>query len=79
MSNAKVNGQGSNVSLEPGDWFSYKLSIDLPGIPSDQPKMLKIELLTNDPVIGKIVTHISQNLSKNPIQEIHHSHLQLEK
>ena len=60
VSNAKVDGQGSNVSLVPGDWFSYKLSIDLPGIPSDQPKMLKIELLTNDPVSGKIVTYMSQ-------------------
>ena len=59
--NAKVDGQGSNVSLVPGDWFSYKLAIDLPGIPSDQPKMIKIELLTNDPVSGKIVALISQS------------------
>ena len=51
--NTKVDGQGSNDSLVPGDWFSYKLAIDLPGIPSNKPKMLKIELLTNDPVSGK--------------------------
>ena len=48
-----MDGQGSNDSLVPGDWFSYKLAIDLPGIPSNKPKMLKIELLTNDPVSGK--------------------------
>ena len=53
----KVDGQGSNGTLAPGDWFSYKLAIDLPGIPSAEPKMLKIELLTNDPVSGKSKTY----------------------
>ena len=71
VTNAKVDGQGSNVSLVPGDWFSYKLAIDLPGILSEQPKMLMIELLTNDPVSGKIVTHISQLVSFQFRRSIH--------
>ena len=53
----KVDGQGSNGTMAPGDWFSYKLAIDLPGIPSAEPKMLKIELLTNDPVSGESKTY----------------------
>ena len=55
MISQKVDGQGSNGTMAPGDWFSYKLAIDLPGIPSAEPKMLKIELLTNDPVSGKSI------------------------
>ena len=75
--NTKVDGQGSNDSLVPGDWFSYKLAIDLPGIPSNKPKMLKIELLTNDPVSGKIIT--VNSILFGIIQEIQPCHLQPEK
>ena len=72
-----MDGQGSNDSLVPGDWFSYKLAIDLPGIPSNKPKMLKIELLTNDPVSGK--TYHCVFYIFGIIQEIQQCHLQPEK
>ena len=48
----KVGGQGKPSELEPGDWFSYKLDIDLPSIPSQKPKRVEIDLCTNDPDNG---------------------------
>ena len=48
----KVAGQGSTAALEPGDWFSYELDLDLPAIPGQSPKRVEIELQTNDPDNG---------------------------
>jgi hypothetical protein len=50
----KVAGQGNNASLEPGDWFAYKIDVDLPSIANGKPKKVEVEICTNNPDNGKI-------------------------
>ena len=45
----KVAGQGSTTALEPGDWFSYALTIDLPAAPAT----LAAQLSTRHPAHGE--------------------------